>query len=540
MTGAGAPATSELWDRAPCGLLVVAANGAILRANLAFCRQLGYSPAELAGAKRFQDLLPMGARIYLQTHWTPLLDMQGAIAEVQFDMLRQDGTRIPMLLSATRRRGDGTFHDEIAAMAATDRKLYERELLESREAARAARDELAAAKAELRSAYDELSANHRRKDEFLATLAHELRNPLAPIANVAEALTLGGWSAARGDWAAAILSRQVAQMAHLVDDLLDAARINMGKIELRPARVELAELLLRAAEEALPRIEAASQSLRTAIADTPMPLDADATRLTQIVANLLNNASKYSPAGALVELRAWPSGGEAFIEVRDNGIGIAPEQLSRIFEMFSQVAPALDRMQGGLGIGLALVQKLVGLHGGTVEAQSDGVGKGSRFVVRLPIAESAAAAPGARDPAPSMETGSGAKLVIVDDNVDSAETLAMALELFGHRPRTARTAAEGLREIEAFGPSVAVLDIGLPDMSGHDLARRIRAERWGAGMALIALTGWGQESDKRAAAEAGFDAHFTKPVDFQQLNEEVARLMRLKTAGPAGSRAAPG
>ena len=515
----------DLWEDAPCGLLIAAANGTLLRANATVSRWLGYEVAELIGHKRLPELMPMGARVFLQTHWTPLLQMQGSVSEVQLDLLHKDGRRIPMMLSAIRRERNGVQQDEVALLMAADRKLYERELLAARAKAEAATNELELAQARLRQANDAMAAEDRRKDEFLATLAHELRNPLAPMANVIATMELRGAGAPQSGRELAVLARQVAQMTRLVDDLMNVSRISQGKIDLRLEPADLAQTLTFAAEEAMSAIRAAGQSLRIDLPACPMWGNVDPARVTQIVANLLNNASKYSHRGAYIELVAKVSNGSAVIQVTDDGMGIPADQLDNIFDMFSQLTPALDRAQGGLGIGLSLVKGLVALHGGEVSAHSAGVGQGSCFTVRLPLIEPPADAVD-EEPAPPPAAGSqAASIVIVDDNVDAAETLAAAMEMLGYRTVVANNGRDALRAIAETLPHAAILDIGLPDMNGYELARKIRSQPWGSEIALVAATGWGQEADKQAARDAGFDLHFTKPLDFMKLDQQLRLLM---------------
>ena len=514
----------DLWEDAPCGLLIAAANGTLLRANATASRWLGYEVAELIGHKRLPELMPMGARVFLQTHWTPLLQMQGSVSQVQLDLLHKDGRRIPMMLSAIRRERNGVLQDEVALLMAADRKLYERELLAARAKAEAATNELELAQARLRQANDAMAAEDRRKDEFLATLAHELRNPLAPMANVIATMELRGAGAPQSGRELAVLARQVAQMTRLVDDLMNVSRISQGKIDLRLEPADLAQTLTFAAEEAMSAIHAAGQSLRIDLPARPMWGNVDPARVTQIVANLLNNASKYSHRGADIELVAKVSDGTAVIQVTDDGMGIPADQLDNIFDMFSQLTPALDRAQGGLGIGLSLVKGLVALHGGAVSAHSAGVGQGSCFTVRLPLIEPPADAVD-EEPTPPPAGVQAASIVIVDDNVDAAETLAAAMEMLGYRTVVANNGRDALRAIAETLPHAAILDIGLPDMNGYELARKIRGEPWGSEIALVAATGWGQEADKQAARDAGFDLHFTKPLDFMKLDQQLRPLM---------------
>lgn len=503
------------WLNAPCGLLIADEQGTITQVNHTFCVWLGYQPQELEGVKKFSDLLSMGARIFQQTHCTPLLQMQGSVAEVQMDLLHKDGQRIPMLLNVVRRKGAASFRDEVAAFVATDRKKYEGELLRARQRAEAA-------EVQLRLLNDELERQDRMKDQFLATLAHELRNPLAPLTNGLQILKLRPndpvlWAKSR-----AVFERQVGQLRHLVDDLLEVSRITQGKLELRKTDLDLGSLLQTTLDAAMPLAKAAGQQLRLEPGAHGISVFADPTRLTQIVSNLLNNAVKFTPANGTIVLSAGSSGDFAVIEVRDSGAGIAPEQLTRIFDMFTQIPSSDGNTHGGLGIGLALVKGLAELHGGQVHVHSDGVEKGSVFRVTIPLSQ--ASAPLAQLDADAAAPLAGQRILIVDDNIDAAETLAMALEYMGHSVGSANSGAEAIRMVAEFAPACVLLDIGLPDFSGHEVARRIRAGEAQRSIVLIAVTGWGQASDKQAAADAGFDAHVTKPIDFVKLNELIAQL----------------
>ncbi len=368
----------------------------------------------------------------------------------------------------------------------------------------------------------------RRKDDFLATLAHELRNPLSPIRSAVELLRD---RIANGDddiaWARDVIGRQVDQMARLLDDLLDVSRITRDKLVLKPRRVDLAEVIEAAIETSRPLIDAGVHSLELQLPSRPIPLNADPVRLAQVLANLLNNAAKYTPAGGRITLSATREGDRAVVAIQDTGIGIAPEMLPRLFEMFAQAAPALERSQGGLGIGLSLVRGLVEMHGGTVEARSEGADRGSEFVVRLPIAPEAAPAP-APSPTPDPTRTSiptGLRIVVADDNRDAADSLARMLRILGHEVFTAYDGAQAVDRAEAERPDLVLLDIGMPHLNGYEAARRIRGESWGATMVLIALTGWGQEEDRRQAAEAGFDDHLVKPVDFRELKRRLSTLV---------------
>jgi CheY-like chemotaxis protein len=399
--------------------------------------------------------------------------------------------------------------------------LYEQQLLAARNAAEASLEARLDAEAKLQALNRELSLADRRKDEFLATLSHELRNPLAPMRSALEVLKLKPSGDARTARILTVFERQLRHMTHLVDDLMEISRVTQGRMELRLAPVDLRDIVRSAAEDVRGIVATHEHQLSVTLPDAPLVVDGDATRLTQVVVNLLTNAAKYTPDAGQISVRAERDGNEALVAVCDNGIGIPSESLGTIFKMFSQLEPALDRAHGGLGIGLALVRGIVDLHGGSISAASDGVGQGSQFAVRLPLSD---AAP---DVAPRKAAGpplGPMRILVVDDNRDASETLAMVLELYGFEARQAHTAKDGLELAAEFAPQVALLDIGLPDMNGYELARRLRLGAGGAGMFLIAVTGWGQEADKRLAHEAGFDHHLTKPIDLARLHETLAGL----------------
>jgi PAS domain S-box-containing protein len=514
------PADAELYEDAPCGLLACSTSGAILRANATFCRWLGYAWQELSGM-RIQDLLTVGGRLFFHTHCAPLLSMQGSVAEVQVELLTRDGARLPVLINIARRLRDPEALDEFAVFVATDRRQYEQELRNERSRAEAALQARQGAQEQLRQANEQLSQAHRRKDEFLATLAHELRNPLAPIRNVVEVMRMKQAVNPDSAWALEVLDRQTSQLTHLVDDLMDVARITQGRLQLRRKPCDLVAIARAAVDDIAAMAQAASHRLELRLPQQPIMVDADDTRLTQVVANLLTNAIKYTPNGGLITLTVEPRDGQGVVAVRDTGIGIPPSALASIFDMFSQLTPALERSQGGLGIGLALVRGLVDLHGGTITASSDGAGKGSTFTVALPLLQDL---PQAEPTAAGSRCAGPCRVLVVDDNVDAAETLSMALELLGHEVRTAHTGAEGLQLAALFQPALVLLDIGLPDINGYEIARRIRHQPWGAGMLLVAATGWGQETDRARAMGAGFDAHLIKPIDFDRLHALLATL----------------
>ena len=365
----------------------------------------------------------------------------------------------------------------------------------------------------------------RRKDEFLATLAHELRNPLAPLRNALELMRRGDGDAMLIEQARSIMERQVSQLVRLVDDLLDISRITKGKLQLRKERVELADVLNAAIETARPRIEASAHELTVTMPAQPVHVEADLTRLAQVFSNLLNNAAKYTEKGGHIWLTADRRGDEAVVSVRDTGMGIPAEHLPHIFAMFSQVTSALERSQGGLGIGLSLVKGLVELHGGTIKARSAGPAKGSQFTVHLPIVDVAVQAlEKPRVDAEKARSDCKCRILVVDDLRDAADSLAMMLRMMGHDTRTAYDGLEAVQTAAEFQPNIVLLDIGLPKMNGYEAARRIRNEPWGGKVALVALTGWGQEADKRRSLEAGFDHHLTKPMDPAVLEKLLALI----------------
>jgi len=363
----------------------------------------------------------------------------------------------------------------------------------------------------------------RRKDEFLAVLAHELRNPLAPMRNALELLRMKADPDVQLQHPREIIDRQLHHLSRLVDDLLDLSRVTQGRIQLRCSRVPIAVVIAHAVETSAPLIIGAGHELDVRVPQDPLYVQADVTRLAQIISNLLNNAAKYTPRGGRITLSAVLEAQEICVEVADTGIGIASDMLPRIFDMFVQADRSLEHTQDGLGIGLTLVSRLVHMHGGTVEASSEGPGRGSRFRVRLPLAPHETVDVGL--PArPAPASAPRRRVLIVDDNVDAAESLAMLLAALGHETHLAHDGEQALAAVAAFGPDVVMLDIGLPRLNGYEVARRIRGEgRHGHGPQLIALTGWGQDEDRRRAKEAGFDLHLTKPVDLEVLHAIMAR-----------------
>jgi signal transduction histidine kinase/ActR/RegA family two-component response regulator len=352
----------------------------------------------------------------------------------------------------------------------------------------------------------------RRKDEFLALLAHELRNPLAPIRYTLAANRKAGRTPEQQKRAEEVIERQVTHMSRLLDDLLDVSRITRSTLALKKMPTELTLVVGTALETARPILDAKHHALSLDLPKHAVRLDADPVRLAQVFSNLLINAAKYTDPGGHIQLRAAREGNEVVVAICDNGIGISADMMPRLFTMFSQADAALRRAQGGLGIGLSLVRGLVTLHGGSVEARSDGPGRGSEFIVRLP-----ARAPVEETPEVEVDTdapmaGVGLKILVVDDSRDAADTCATLLALSGHHVQTAYTGRRALELAESFRPHALLLDIGLPDFDGYQLAAKVRAAPWGRGIILIAVTGWVQEEDRRRSFEAGFDHHLTKPI----------------------------
>ncbi|HKV08688.1 MAG TPA: MEDS domain-containing protein [Thermoanaerobaculia bacterium] len=373
----------------------------------------------------------------------------------------------------------------------------------------------------------ELQSALRGRDEFLAMLAHELRNPLAPIRNATQVIQLLGSTDNHLSWARDVIDRQVRQLARLVDDLLDVSRVTRGKVELHREEVDVTAVIAQAVETSRPLIDGRKHTLVLTLPPEPVRLSADLTRLAQVVSNLLNNAAKYMHEGGRIWLTVERHEGEAWIRVKDEGIGIPPEMLARVFDLFTQVSQSLDRSEGGLGIGLALVRSLAELHGGSVQASSEGPGRGTEMIVRLPVVgEERAPAPAARESVISVRPVAGRRILVVDDNQDAAETLGKILEIAGHEVEIAHDGEEALAAVRKHRPEVVLLDIGLPKVDGYEVARRLRLEPENEGLLLIAVTGYGNREDRERGKLSGFDHHLVKPVDLQQLQRLLASRRR--------------
>lgn len=422
--------------------------------------------------------------------------------------------------------GDAVF-DEVAQRAAA---VF---------AAARLHQDLQAEAAERRAAELRLEEASRRKDEFLAMLSHELRNPLAPIRNAVELIRRMAPHEPKLIWATDVTERQLRQITRLVDELLDVARISQGKIVLQKAPLDLGALILQCLEVQRPTVAARGLVLTQSLPAQPLWVSGDAARLQQVISNLLNNAIKYTQDGGQLHVGLSREGERALIAVRDNGMGIEPALLPRVFDLFEQGQRALDRSQGGLGVGLTLVQRLVRLHEGQVEAFSAGPGLGAEFRVTLPCLALAQPEADAAATAGGLPVGDGRRVLVVDDNADVAESTATMLELFGHQVTMAADGQQALQAVESFRPDVVLLDIGLPGLDGYEVARRLRQRPAGRAALLVALTGYGQAADRQRGREAGFDEHLLKPVDPAQLAELVAQAPRAGAVREASQGGAP-
>ena len=383
-------------------------------------------------------------------------------------------------------------------------------------------------------AEDALKEADRSKNEFLATLAHELRNPLAPIRAAVKILELKANVTPEAQSALDVIDRQTRQMTRLIDDLLDIARITSNKLELRKERIELRDVLKAAVETSQPLIEQRAQELTVEASDEPIYLDGDLVRLAQVIANLLNNAAKYTDRGGHIWLTAARKEGHAVVSVRDTGNGIAPEVLPRIFDMFTQAGRTMAGSPGGLGIGLTLVRRLVQMHGGAITAQSEGPGKGSEFTFSLPVFNPQMPpeikSPGATTRETQAPEPGSVRILVVDDNHDSADSLGLLLQLVGNEVRVVHDGQTAVDVAVDYQPRVVLLDIGLPTMNGYEVARKMREQVWGKQAVMIAITGWGEDVDRQLSKDAGFDHHLVKPVDLDALTALLAMVAPAPTA----------
>ena len=478
------------------GIFMLDPDGNVASWNQGAERIKGWRADEIIG-KHFSTFYPREA---IESGW-PQHELSVAAREGRFEdegwRLRKDGTRFwANVVITAMNDSDGVLR----GFSKVTRDLTQRKRVE------------------------ELEASERRINEFLAMLGHELRNPLAPIRNAVAILRAGKKDAETADRAAGVIDRQAGHLSRLVDDLLDVSRITSGKIELRKELVDLVASVTAGIEAARPAIDRKKQRFEFVHDAQPMPMLGDATRLTQIAVNLVSNASKYTPPGGRIRVSLERLDGLASLRVIDDGMGIPPDLLPRMFDLFVQGERSIDRSEGGLGLGLTLVKRLVAMHGGTVAATSQGAGTGSEFEVRLPLQK-----PGPRPAARPSTNGAAAgeqRVLIVDDNDDSTDTMATLIGLWGHEVRTAGDGFAALKIAEEWRPDTILLDIGLPTMSGYEVARKLHALPGLADVTLIAMTGYGQEDDRRRSREAGFTHHLTKPVQPEQLRQLLAARAR--------------
>jgi len=480
-------------------------EGRILSWNRGATRIFGYEPHEVIG-KPITIIVP----VELHAEERQILEKLGRGERIDhFDTIRitKDGRRIAISLTVSPvRAADGT----VIAASKVARDISERKLAEQR----------------LQQSEEALRLADRRKDEFLALLAHELRNPLAPIRYALAANRKPGRTPEQRKQAEEIIERQINHMSRLLEDLLDISRITRGTLELKKTRTELTSIIGAAIETARPLLDAKHHNLALDLPTQPVQLEADVVRLAQVFSNLLINAAKYTDPGGRIQLRAVREPGSVVVSVSDSGIGISAELLPRVFTMFFQSHQALGRAEGGLGIGLSLVRGLVMLHGGSVQARSEGAGKGSEFIMRLPTGTPLPEPLDAEAESESLAAGAGLKILVVDDNRDAADTCAMLLEASGHHVQTAYTGRQALELARTFRPHALLLDIGLPDIDGYELARQVRAAPWGRTAVLVAVTGWGQEQDRLRAVAAGFDQHLVKPISAETVDSLLQSLAR--------------
>lgn len=449
----------------------------------------------------------MVAKIQQQPPWSDLPIL----------LLTRDRVRLPSAILALEAGSNLTLLDRPSSMRALVSAV--KSALRARRKQYQIRDQLI----EQQRADEALRQADRRKDEFLATLAHELRNPLAAIRTGLEVVVRSSGEAERAERMIGMIDRQSRLLVKLIDDLMDVSRIATGKVVLQRARLDLRAVLEAVFESGQTVFDASRHEIRLDLPPEPVWVMGDAARLAQVIGNLLNNAGKYTPDGGRIAVELTKEDGQAFVRVIDSGVGIAPELLEQVFEMFAQVDRTLDRARGGLGIGLSLVRRLAELHGGTVTAHSDGVGHGSTFVVRLPIAPDLEQTP-SQSHSEDAHKPPHLKVLVVDDNKDVADALAALLDFGEHEIRIAYDGASALDEAGQFTPDIVFCDIGMPGMNGHELAARLRADPRHKSAVLVAVTGWGNEEDKRLSVRAGFDLHFTKPISAEQIESVLERF----------------
>jgi two-component system CheB/CheR fusion protein len=484
-------------EDAPIPVLMQAEDGQILQLSRTWTDLTGYTLADMPTAEAWLTRAYGPGADDVRAHTHELFRGARKSLNVDFTIRTRDGGERHWNFSASApgTLGDGRRFLVGMAVDVTDRKRVEEALRDA----------------------------DRRKDEFLAMLAHELRNPLAPVRNGLQVIRMSPDRTVR-DRSLEMMDRQLAHMVRLVDDLLDGSRIARGKLGVRRRHVTLADVVTSAVETARPAIDAAGHALDVSLPAEPVYLDADLTRLAQVFGNLLTNSAKYTPPGGRIALSADRQDGRVVVSVRDTGMGIPAGSLPHVFDMFSQVDQSLERPTGGLGIGLALVKGLVEMHGGTVTARSEGPGCGSTFTVTLPVIGARPAAAGLIPESPPSAAAAGRRVLVADDNRDGAESMAVMLGMLGHEVRTAHDGVEAVEEAGRFRPEVILMDLGMPRLSGLDATRQVRAQPWGRDMTIIALTGWGQDGDRKLSKEAGCDGHLVKPVSLADLGKMLATL----------------
>ncbi|MDC3960419.1 hybrid sensor histidine kinase/response regulator [Polyangium jinanense] len=499
----------RLTDALDVGVFRATAEGELLFCNPAFLRIIGQSTLAEARAGSIKALLsPPG-----QADKVRDTESGQTMAKREMEVRRPDGSRVWARVS--ERVGE---EDRRTVVDGLVEDISERKALEEG----------------LRARTEELQEADRRKDEFLAMLAHELRNPLAPILNAATIVRYktAPLSDATVQEACVIIERQVMTLSRLVDDLLDVSRVSQGKITLHPEIIDLGRAVTQAVEMVRPLVESRRQALVVQLPPAPVQVRADLTRLTQVFANLLNNAAKFTPQGGQLGITATREGAEVVVRITDTGMGIDAALLPRIFDLFTQGDVSLDRAQGGLGVGLTLVKRLVEMHGGAVMAESAGPGRGSAFTVRLPASNGEAAGHDSESRA-VVEGAKGLRVLVVDDNQDSAETVSLLLEMLGHEVERAYDGPSALAMARGFRPTVVFLDLGLPGMDGYEVARQLRRESWGKEIRLVALSGYGRDEDRERSRAAGCDLHLTKPPNFEVVRQLLDELGHARVGRPA-------
>jgi len=506
-----------LIERMQQGAAIVGSDGTIVYVSGRLSQLLDTTPAEMPGTP-FSRYVVQGQREDVEAL------LRGAStnvnSEMEIELVRSDGSTQPALLNVSPL----VDPPDILCVMVTDLTQHkghaeQRERLLQEQSARAAAEQVAEA----------LRAADRRKDEFLAMLGHELRNPLAPMRNGLQVLNLIGSREPAARQMREMMGRQLEGLVRLVDDLLDVGRVTQGKIELQPEPTDLGQVVTRALESTRPLIDERGHTIDLHLYEKPLPIQADIVRLTQVVINLLNNAAKFTPRGGRIKIvtTADDAAAAAVLSVRDNGIGIEPDILARVFELFAQADRSIERVEGGLGIGLTLARRFIEMHGGTLEAASEGTGRGSEFTLRLPLSENPAEIAAGQtigEPAPRPAASATKRILVVDDNQDAAGSLTMLLRLLGHDVREAYDGQSALSLLGDFVPDLVLLDIGLPGMNGYEVARHVRCLPGLDRVRLVAVSGYGSESDRRAAIAAGFDAHFIKPIEFSSIQSLLSSL----------------